>query len=66
MVTGISGYLTSWIAKQLLEQGHHVRGTVRSTKNSEQQKKLTEILPGAEYVEAALVVKQGGKQPLKM
>jgi nucleoside-diphosphate-sugar epimerase len=65
LITSISGYLASWIAKQLLEEGYHVRGTVRSIKNSEQQKKLTEILPGAEYVEADLRSEAGWEAAVK-
>jgi len=65
LITGISGYLASWIAKQLLEEGYRVRGTVRSFKNSEQQKKLAEILPGAEYVEADLRSEAGWEAAVK-
>ncbi len=32
LVTGASGYIASWIVQYLLEEGYHVRGTVRSTK----------------------------------
>lgn len=59
LITGISGYLASWIAKFLLEEGFQVRGTVRSVKNAEQQAKLRDLLPGAEYVEADLRSEQG-------
>ena len=30
LVTGINGFIAGWIAKELLEQGFSVRGTVRS------------------------------------
>jgi dihydroflavonol-4-reductase len=30
LVTGVSGYLASWVAHDLLEDGLRVRGTVRS------------------------------------
>ena len=30
LLTGGGGYIASWIAKQLLEDGRHVRATVRN------------------------------------
>lgn len=30
LVTGISGYVASYVAKELFDQGYSVRGTVRS------------------------------------
>ena len=35
LVTGGSGYIASWIVKQLLEGGRHVRTTVRDRFNKE-------------------------------
>ncbi len=35
MVSGASGYLGSWLSRELLEHGFHVRGSVRSLKSSE-------------------------------
>ncbi|MNO73126.1 3-beta hydroxysteroid dehydrogenase/isomerase family protein [compost metagenome] len=59
LVTGISGYLATWVGKYLLEEGYQVRGTVRSVNNLEQITKLREILPGATFVEADLRKAQG-------
>jgi len=41
LVTGASGYLASWVIKQLLEQGHLVNATVRSLQN---EVKITHLL----------------------
>lgn len=65
LITGISGYLATWVAKFLLEEGFRVRGTVRSTKNAQQQEKLQQILPGAEYVEADLRSEEGWDEAVK-
>ena len=35
MVTGVTGYLASWIVKYLLEEGHTVHGTLRSLARAE-------------------------------
>lgn len=56
LVTGISGYLASWIGHYLLEQGYRVRGTVRDLQRVEQ---LRSLLPGIEIVEADLRKKDG-------
>ncbi len=45
LVTGASGYLASWVVKQLLDQGHVVHGTVRSLNN---QAKVSHLLSLAE------------------
>jgi len=54
LVTGISGYLASWVGHYLLQEGYRVRGTVRSLSNREQVDKVRELLPGVELVEADL------------
>jgi nucleoside-diphosphate-sugar epimerase len=54
LVTGVSGYLASWIAKQLLEQGFRVRGTVRSLSDTARVDELRRLLPGIELVPADL------------
>ena len=41
LVTGASGYLASWVIKQLLDQGHNVNATVRSL---EDDKKVAHLL----------------------
>ncbi|MCJ8313013.1 MAG: NAD-dependent epimerase/dehydratase family protein [Saccharospirillaceae bacterium] len=40
LVTGASGYLASWVIKQLLDQGHIVNATVRSLKDEVKVKHL--------------------------
>jgi dihydroflavonol-4-reductase len=62
LVTGITGYLASWIGKYLIEEGYRVRGTVRSLKNVERIKKMGELLPCAEFVETDLRVEEGWKE----
>lgn len=51
LVTGISGYMATWIAKDLLAKGYRVRGTYRSEGKLAFIKKL---LPGIELVKADL------------
>ncbi|MBW7454759.1 NAD-dependent epimerase/dehydratase family protein [Paenibacillus sepulcri] len=62
LVTGISGYLASWIGHYLIEEGYRVRGTVRSLNNREQLEKMSELLPGIEFVEADLRKENGWDQ----
>src|SRR5260221_14787167 len=59
LVTGITGYVASWIGKDLLEQGYRVRRTVRNLTDEEKIHKMRELLPGAEFVEADLRSKAG-------
>ncbi|PBK61528.1 D-lactaldehyde dehydrogenase [Armillaria solidipes] len=40
LVTGVNGYIGSWIARTLLERGIAVRGTVRNEKKGEHLKEL--------------------------
>ena len=54
VVTGVSGYLASWIAKDLLEGGFRVRGTIRSLNDASKVETLRALLPGVELVEADL------------
>lgn len=54
LVTGVSGYLASWIARQLLEQGFRVRGTVRGLNDTARAAQLRRLLPGLELVAADL------------
>ncbi|RPD61448.1 NAD dependent epimerase/dehydratase [Lentinus tigrinus ALCF2SS1-6] len=39
LVTGVNGFIAGWVAKELLEQGFSVRGTVRSTEKGEHIRK---------------------------
>src|SRR6266851_3845368 len=59
VVTGITGYVASWIGRDLLEEGYRVRGTVRSLIDEEKIPQMREQLPGAEFVEADLRSKAG-------
>ncbi|MBG08301.1 MAG: diaminohydroxyphosphoribosylaminopyrimidine deaminase [Halobacteriovoraceae bacterium] len=43
LVTGSSGYIASWIVQYLLEDGHHVRATVRDKKNKKKIDHLEKI-----------------------
>src|SRR5262245_6567686 len=59
LVTGASGYLGSWTAKYLLEQGFRVRGTVRSLDDKARNETLRQLLPGIELVAADLREEEG-------
>ncbi len=50
-VTGATGYVASQIVAQLLQEGYRVRGTVRSTKNTEKLSPLTRLDGAAERLE---------------
>ncbi len=54
LVTGASGYIASWIAKDLLDQGFRVRGTVRSLSDTDKVTTLRMLLPEVELVAADL------------
>ena len=43
VVSGASGYIGTELVKQLLEKGYNVRGTVRSTTNTEKTEHLTKL-----------------------
>ena len=43
VVSGASGYIGTELVKQLLEKGYIVRGTVRSTLNTEKTQHLTTL-----------------------
>ena len=49
-VTGATGFIASHLVQQLLERGHHVRGTVRNLQRREATAHLR-ALPGAERLE---------------
>ena len=40
LVTGVNGFVASWVAQQLLELGYSVRGTVRSAKKGTHFQKI--------------------------
>lgn len=54
LVTGANGYIAMHIVDQLLKQGHHVRGTVRSLNDQEKVESLRKLGP-VELVEANLL-----------
>lgn len=49
LVTGVSGYLGSHVAKQLQEEGYRVRGTVRSLENEAKVAPLKNLVPDAKH-----------------
>lgn len=59
LVTGVSGFIASWVAHGALKLGYRVRGTVRSLKNEDKVKHLRDLCPGSthkvELVEADLL-----------
>lgn len=61
-VSGVSGYLGSWIAKELIDRGFRVRGSIRSLEDSERVAALHRILPGIELVAADLRCSDGWSQ----
>jgi dihydroflavonol-4-reductase len=63
-VSGVSGFLGSWIAKELVDAGFRVRGSVRSLDDAERVSTLCGILPGVELVAADLRKEGGWRQAL--
>lgn len=59
LVTGVSGYLASWVAKDLLDQGFRVRGTIRNLQDKSRIQILEKLLPGIELVAADLRAEEG-------
>ncbi|MCU0919249.1 MAG: NAD-dependent epimerase/dehydratase family protein [Burkholderiaceae bacterium] len=53
-VSGVSGYLGAWIAKELADRGFRVRGSVRSLDDTVRVAALRKLLPGVELVAADL------------
>jgi nucleoside-diphosphate-sugar epimerase len=58
-VTGVTGYLASWVVKLLLEEGYTVRGTVRNKKDQNKIKHLLSLAKDSkgklEFFEADLL-----------
>ncbi len=54
LVTGVSGYLGSWLAHELLKDGMRVRGTVRNVDDTKKTDVVRGLLPGVELVSADL------------
>lgn len=63
-VSGVSGYLGSWIARELLDGGFRVSGSVRSLGDAERVAALRKLLPGIELVAADLRKEAGWAQAL--
>ncbi|XP_063595452.1 uncharacterized protein LOC134772408 [Penaeus indicus] len=63
LVTGVSGFIGSHVAKLLLEEGYKVRGTVRSLSNEAKVEPLKSLVPDAKFplelVEADLTKEEG-------
>jgi nucleoside-diphosphate-sugar epimerase len=63
LVTGVSGYIGSWVAYTALKLGYRVRGTVRSLANESKVAHLRDLCPGSnfmiELVEADLNSEKG-------
>lgn len=62
LVTGITGYMATWIAKDLLAQGYRVRGTYRS---ESKLPFIKQLLPGIELAKADLNGDDGWKEAVK-
>lgn len=69
LVTGASGYIASWVVKQLLEQGETVHGTVRSLKDKSKTGHLLEMQknhPGRlKLFEADLMNRESFREPME-
>lgn len=49
LVSGVSGYIGSWVSYTLLKLGYRVRGTVRSLSNEKKIAHLRDLCPGSEF-----------------
>lgn len=63
LITGVSGFISSWVAYSALKVGYQVRGTVRSLKKEQKIRHLRDLCPGSRYkmelVEADLTTDAG-------
>lgn len=64
LVTGASGYIAMHVVDQLLKQGYHVRGTIRSLNDKEKVESLKKLGP-VELVEAELCDAESWKRAVK-
>lgn len=69
LVTGVSGYIGSWVAYAALSLGYRVRGTVRSLSNESKISHLRDLCPGSvhklELVEADLNSANGWQEAVE-
>lgn len=69
LVTGVSGFIASWVAYGALKMGYRVRGTVRSLNNENKVRHLRDLCPGSthkiELVEANLTSENGWDAAVK-
>ena len=63
-VSGVSGFLGSWIARELLGSGFSVRGSVRNLEDAERLATLSKLLPGVKLVAADLRREEGWSQAI--
>jgi len=64
LVTGANGYIATHVIDQLLKQGHHVRGTVRSLNDKAKVDELKKLGP-IELIEANLLDDASIKRAVK-
>ena len=64
LVTGANGFIAMHVVDQLLKQGHHVRGTVRSLKDKEKVDALSKLGP-IELIEANLLDQDSLRRAVK-
>lgn len=60
VVSGASGFIGTELVKQLLEKGYNVRGTVRSTSNTEKIQHLTKLAEVRHSMQARLKAHASG------
>lgn len=69
LVTGGTGYIASWVIKNLLDQGHDVNTTVRDLSNKEKTAHLTQMASAAKsnltFFEADLTKKNSFDEAVK-
>ena len=70
LVTGASGFIATYVIKQLLQEGkYRVRGTVRDSKNEAKVRPLMELVPDAarplELVDADLLNDESWKEAVR-
>jgi len=54
LVTGASGFIASYVIRELIQKGYKVRATVRSLQNTSKFEHMSKLFPQVELVEADL------------